>query len=151
VSPEQHLPLPEAPPELQVVLGKVEDLYPGWRRTVTVGGVSVLVHVEADGVFAIENACPHYQVALNTGRRRGNYVECPWHHWLIDVRTGECLHNPRISAKTFTVIERDGHYVIDATGDTLADPPHDSLHNSLHNSLHDRMMHSPDNQCQEQP
>jgi nitrite reductase/ring-hydroxylating ferredoxin subunit len=114
VSPEQPLPLPEAPPIVRVVLGRVEDLYPGWRRTVTVGDASVLVHVESDGVFAIENSCPHYQVALNAGRRRGNYVECPWHHWLIDVRTGECMHNPRISATTFVVSEDQGHYVIDA-------------------------------------
>jgi 3-phenylpropionate/trans-cinnamate dioxygenase ferredoxin component len=114
VSVEQHQPLPETPAALRVVLGRVTDLYPGWRRTVLVGETSVLVHVEADGVFAIENACPHYQVALNTGRRRGNYVECPWHHWLIDVRTGECMHNPRISAKTFVVSESDGQYVLES-------------------------------------
>jgi nitrite reductase/ring-hydroxylating ferredoxin subunit len=97
---------------VKTVLGRVEDLQPGWRRTVNVGFVSVLVHVEDDGVHAVENACPHYQVALSTGRRRGGYIECPWHHWLIDIRTGECMHNPRIKAPTFVVTIEDGSYVI---------------------------------------
>jgi nitrite reductase (NADH) small subunit len=79
-----------------------------------IGDRSVLVHVESDGVFAIENVCPHYEVALSTGRRRGGYIECPWHHWLIDVRTGECMHNPRIATRTFVVTECDGHYVINS-------------------------------------
>ncbi len=94
------------------VLGRVNELHPGWRRTVRVGAVSVLVHVEEDGVYAIENACPHYQVALDPGRRRGGFVECPWHHWLIDIRTGECMHNPRVKAPTYVVTIEDGAYVL---------------------------------------
>jgi nitrite reductase (NADH) small subunit len=96
----------------RVVVGNVQDLYPGWQRAVQVGFVSVLVTVEKDGVYAIENACPHYQVALSTGRRRGGYVECPWHHWLIDIRTGECMHNPRITASTYEVTVENGAYVV---------------------------------------
>lgn len=87
-----------------VDLGPTSGLYPGLRRVVRVGGTSVLVHVESDGIFAIENSCPHYQVDLRNGQRRHGYVECPWHHWLINIRTGECLHNPRSAARTFQVV-----------------------------------------------
>jgi 3-phenylpropionate/trans-cinnamate dioxygenase ferredoxin component len=103
------------------VLGPVGSIYPGWRRSVRVGQTSVLVHCESDGLFAIENACPHYQVPLDTGRRRGAYQECPWHHWLIDVRTGVCMHNPRIKARSFSVIERHGQHVV--VGDSQLDHP----------------------------
>jgi nitrite reductase/ring-hydroxylating ferredoxin subunit len=107
------------------VIGKVEDLYPGWRRAITVGDTTVLVNVETDGVHAIADQCPHYEVSLHTGRRRGDYIECPWHHWLIDIRTGECMHNPRIRNQTFEVVNRNGEWVV--FGDAVADPPEDRL------------------------
>lgn len=94
------------------VVGSVADLYPGWRRAVMVGRTSVLVCVEEDGVHAIADTCPHYEQALHYGRRRGGYIECPWHHWLIDVRTGACMHNPRIANRTFPVIQREGQWIV---------------------------------------
>jgi nitrite reductase/ring-hydroxylating ferredoxin subunit len=107
-----------------VVLGPTGSLFPGWRRTVQVGKTSVLVHCEDDGIYAIENSCPHYQVPLNTGRRRGAYQECPWHHWLIDIRTGLCLHNPRIGARRYQVMVLDGqHVVLGTSADTTEGNP----------------------------
>jgi nitrite reductase (NADH) small subunit len=107
-------------------LGPATDLYPGMRRTVNVGRTSVIVHVEQDGIFAIENACPHYQVELSAGVRRHGYVECPWHHWLVNVRTGECLHNPRIGARTFPVEVIDGNVIV--VGDDRDSPVAGSTH-----------------------
>ncbi len=89
-------------------LGPAADLYPGMRRVTMVGTTSVLVHVENDGIYAIENSCPHYQVELSRGVRRSGYVECPWHHWLIDVRTGECLHSSRQRTRVLSVEIVDG-------------------------------------------
>lgn len=109
-----------------VVLGNRTDLFPGWRRTVTVGSTAVLVHAEADGVHAIADTCPHYQVALHTGRRRGDYVECPWHHWLINLRTGECMHNPRIKNRTFDVVLHNDQWVV--FGDPDLDAPESGDH-----------------------
>jgi nitrite reductase/ring-hydroxylating ferredoxin subunit len=103
------------------VLGPTEALYPGMRRTVLVGRTSVIVHVEDDGIFAIENSCPHYQVPLDQGKRKGSYIECPWHRWLVDVRTGECLHNPRVTARRFEVAEENGNIII--LGDHRLDGP----------------------------
>ncbi len=94
------------------VIGRAGDLYPGWRRALTVGRTTVLVCVEEDGIHAIADTCPHYEVALHNGRRRGDYIECPWHNWLIDVRTGECMHNPRIKNRTFDVIQHDGTWFV---------------------------------------
>lgn len=113
----------EPPPDdhLFADLGPRTALYPGMRRVVTVGRTSVLVHIEHDGIFAIENTCPHYQVELSPGARRHGYVECPWHHWLVNVRTGECLHNPRIQARTFPVVIVDGNVMV--IGDPSRDRP----------------------------
>ncbi len=116
-------------------LGPISDCWPGSRRLVTVGETSVLVHIEDDGVFAIENVCPHYQVALNTGSRRHGYVECPWHHWLINIRTGECLHNPREKVRTFTVATVDDRFVVLGSPVSLSDTPSTT---PLHSSRNDR-------------
>ena len=107
------------------VIGRVDDLYPGWRRAIMVGDTMVLVTVETDGVHAIADRCPHYEVALHTGRRRGDYIECPWHHWLINIRTGECMHNPRIRNQTFEVVNRNGEWVV--LGPTVAPAPDGQL------------------------
>jgi nitrite reductase/ring-hydroxylating ferredoxin subunit len=113
----------EPPVEFSADLGPAVDLYPGMRRVVQIGQTSVLVHVESDGIFAIENSCPHYQVELNLGVRRLGYVECPWHHWLINVRTGECLHNPRQQARTLPVTIVAGRAIV--AGDPTRDTPHE--------------------------
>lgn len=85
--------------------------------------------IEADGAFALENACPHYGVPLSDGRLANGFLECSWHSWRIDVRTGGCLHNPRTRVETFgtTVIDGILHVVVDepapaATGSD--DPAH---------------------------
>jgi nitrite reductase/ring-hydroxylating ferredoxin subunit len=134
MSIEQAAPLPDpsAPPgvahSLYVVLGHERDVVPGWRRMIQLGITTVLVHAEPDGVHAIANTCPHYEVALHTGRRRGDYVECPWHHWLINIRTGECMHNPRIKNRTFDVVLHREHWVLvgdphlDAVPEIAAEP-----------------------------
>lgn len=41
--------------------------------------------------YATENSCPHRGAPLTDGTLNGFLVECSWHGWQFDVRTGECL------------------------------------------------------------
>jgi nitrite reductase (NADH) small subunit len=41
--------------------------------------------------YAIENFCPHKGAPLSEGQLCGHVVECSWHGWQFDVRTGDCL------------------------------------------------------------
>lgn len=85
---------------------------PGSRRLVTVDGRRILVVVDGDGVHALLDECPHYGVPLSDGRLRNGVVECPWHGWRFDVRTGECLHN-RSAVTTFPAFEQDGRLYVE--------------------------------------
>ena len=52
--------------------------------------------------YAIENFCPHRGAPLSEGVMCGHIVECGWHGWQFDVRTGECL-TVREEIRTFVV------------------------------------------------
>jgi nitrite reductase/ring-hydroxylating ferredoxin subunit len=52
----------------------------------------VLLEHEPDGaerVVAITNWCSHDGQSLIAGRRKAGWIECPFHAWRFDVRTGE--------------------------------------------------------------
>ena len=56
-----------------------------------------------DGEFyATENFCPHKGAPLHEGTLCGHIVECGWHGWQFDVRSGECL-TVRDRIRTYTV------------------------------------------------
>lgn len=97
------------------------DLAPGMRRRVAfpVGMKSVMVVVEADGIFALENSCPHHGSSFDGGELTTTHVVCPWHFWKVDFRTGECLHNPSVRARTFSVIEQDDVVFVDVPDELL--------------------------------
>jgi nitrite reductase/ring-hydroxylating ferredoxin subunit len=79
---------------------------------------SALILLEGDDVVAIRNACPHYGVDLISGYRNHGWIECPWHGWRIDIRTGQCLHLEREKVDTFTI-------TIDEAGVVFVDLPDD--------------------------
>lgn len=61
--------------------------------------------------YAIDNFCPHRGAPLSDGVVCGYVVECEWHGWQFDVRTGNCLTvTDRI--KTYEVREEAGQIKI---------------------------------------
>ena len=47
-----------------------------------------------DGTFyAMDNSCPHAGGPLGEGKVNGGIVECPWHGWRFDIRTGTRVEN----------------------------------------------------------
>lgn len=57
--------------------------------------------------YAIDNFCPHKGAPLSEGQICGHIVECSWHGWQFDVRTGECL-TVREKLRTYKVSNEDG-------------------------------------------
>ena len=109
-------------------VGPACDLAPGMRRRVSlpVGMKSVMVLVENDGMFAIENSCPHHGSSFDGGEITPNHLVCPWHFWRVDFRTGACLHNPMVRARTFPTVEEDGIVYVDVPDELLV-PPTETL------------------------
>jgi nitrite reductase/ring-hydroxylating ferredoxin subunit len=92
----------------KIVVGRVEDVPAGRGATVELlDGTELALYNVNGAFFAIENFCPHKGAPLADGRLCGHTVECDWHGWRFDVRTGQCLTNTG-DVETYEVIIEDG-------------------------------------------
>jgi len=64
------------------------DLFEGAGIAVTPQDQDIAIFKVDDGVFAINNVCSHGNAKLCEGFVEGNFVECPFHQALFDVRDG---------------------------------------------------------------
>ena len=70
----------------------------GWTRFNRPHGRQVLVLAHWAGwLFALEGFCPHRENPLEGAVLWDHLLDCPWHHFHYDIRTGRT-----ISLKTFT-------------------------------------------------
>ena len=92
-----------------VTVGRVEDLPEGRGATVELLNGKELALYNVGGKFhAVENFCPHKGAPLADGDLRGHTIECAWHGWRFDLRTGACLNNPSEPVETYEVVVEDG-------------------------------------------
>lgn len=78
-----------------LTVAKLEDLAPGTCLSVEVEHAPDMAICNVDGdILALENTCPHAGGPLGDGTLEGDVLECPWHGWKFNVRTGQCLKNP---------------------------------------------------------
>jgi NADPH-dependent 2,4-dienoyl-CoA reductase/sulfur reductase-like enzyme/nitrite reductase/ring-hydroxylating ferredoxin subunit len=88
-----------------VALGELAD---GAMLVGHVGGDQVLLARRGREVFAVDASCTHYHGPLGEGLLVGDTVRCPWHHACFDLRTGEALRAPAISALSCWAVEQRG-------------------------------------------
>ena len=87
-----------------LIVGRVEDLPEGSGKTVELAAGRELALYRVNGEFyATENFCPHKGAPLAAGKLCDHVIECDWHGWQFDVRTGECLTVPEKIA-TYEVV-----------------------------------------------
>lgn len=72
-----------------VKVGELKDFQGSRGRAVDLGGVRVAVFRSGGSFVAFTDACPHMGASLADGRLQGDHVECAWHGWRYDVRTGQ--------------------------------------------------------------
>lgn len=63
-----------------------------------VGDQEVLLVNSGTEIFAIAAQCSHYHGPLSEGLVIGDIIRCPWHHACFDLRSGEAVRAPAISA-----------------------------------------------------
>ena len=64
------------------------DLFDGYKQAFTVNRTPVLL-VQAQGkVYAIENKCGHFGIALDTGRLLDGRIQCSQHGAEFDLASG---------------------------------------------------------------
>ena len=86
-----------------VKAASVDQIEEGSGSVIEAEGKSVAVFNIEGKFHAIDNMCPHRGGPLGEGSLDGNVVTCPWHGWLFDVTTGQCLVNPSVRNMTYNV------------------------------------------------
>ena len=75
-------------------LARAEEIPPGETRSVRVAAAPVILANWAGRIYALSGVCPHRHNPLEGARVWDYLLDCPWHHFQYDVRSGE-NHYPK--------------------------------------------------------
>lgn len=84
-------------------VAKLSDLDEGTCLSVEAGGRWIALYNVDGNIHATDNTCPHAGGPLGEGTLEGEVVECPWHGWRFNVRTGERPENREICVSPYEV------------------------------------------------
>ena len=87
---------------------KLEEMPVGSSRCFEAGEAQIGIFREPDGVFAVDNFCPHRGAPLHDGHVSEGVVTCPWHQWQFQIADGVCKNIPNVKIATYPVEVRDG-------------------------------------------
>jgi nitrite reductase/ring-hydroxylating ferredoxin subunit len=86
----------------------LEDVPPGACTLAEVNGTRVVLARVGERVYACADTCSHQGGPLSQGKLVGARLTCPWHGWLYDVRTGQCLLPTRGAAVATYAVRIEG-------------------------------------------
>lgn len=69
-------------------LARLQDVPPGQTKFVCTATKPVVLANWKGGIYALYGLCPHRNNLLEGARLWDNLLDCPWHHYQYDVRTG---------------------------------------------------------------
>ena len=70
---------------------RLDELPAGRPILVEAGDARVVLARVGERVYACADRCAHQGGPLSQGRLSGARLACPWHGWMYDVRSGECV------------------------------------------------------------
>lgn len=89
-------------------VARAMDVQPGTARVVSVEGQAIALVCTPEGLFAVDNTCPHSGGPLGEGVVQGPALACPWHGWQFDYKSGACLTENRPNLVKYPIkIEQD--------------------------------------------
>ena len=78
-----------------------------------IGNQEIAVSIQDGTIRAFSNVCPHKGGPLNEGTwLDGARVRCPWHGYVFDVSTGQCLNRPNLGLRRHRWVERGGKILV---------------------------------------
>jgi NAD(P)H-dependent nitrite reductase small subunit len=87
---------------------KLENVPIGESRCVQLGDAQVGIFHETEGLFALDNYCPHRSAPMHEGFVKDGVVTCPWHQWQFRLTDGVCLNIPKVRTATYPLEVRNG-------------------------------------------
>ena len=94
-------------------VAKIDDIRSGCPLVETVSGKEIAFFLLEGQIHAIENKCGHRGGPLADGYVESGQVRCPWHAWLFDIRTGQCVNAPGFDQKSFKVKTEAGEVYVE--------------------------------------
>jgi ferredoxin-nitrite reductase len=95
-----------------VAVADAGELKPERACVVRAGGVDLALVCTTQGVFAMDNACPHSGGPLGEGSVQGDTLTCPLHGWQFECASGRSLTERRPPQRMYAVkIEKDRVWV----------------------------------------
>jgi len=75
----------------EVRVARLDEVPAGRPTRVDVNGTPVVLARVGEAVYACGDTCAHSGGPLSQGKLTGVRLACPFHGWMYDVRTGECV------------------------------------------------------------
>jgi nitrite reductase/ring-hydroxylating ferredoxin subunit len=72
-------------------VASLDEVPAGQPKLVELDGARIVLARVGDLVYACGDVCTHRGGPLSEGKLNGTRLACPWHGWMYDVRTGQCL------------------------------------------------------------
>ena len=95
-------------------VASLDEVPAGQPKVVELDGVRVVLARVGDAVYACGDVCTHRGGPLGEGKLNGTRLACPWHGWMFDVRTGQCVFPGRgASVPTYPVSLETGDVVVE--------------------------------------
>jgi ferredoxin-nitrite reductase len=86
-----------------VRVAALTEMMPDRACVVRAGGLDLALVCTQEGLYAMDNACPHSGGSLGEGQVQGGAVTCPLHGWQFECRTGKSLTEKRPHQKIYPV------------------------------------------------
>lgn len=75
-----------------VTLARVDEIPLLQTRMLQVGQCPLLLVNDRGAFYALQGLCGHQNLPLVGGKVWQGVLDCPWHHFQYDIRTGENLY-----------------------------------------------------------
>src|SRR5437868_4621112 len=91
-------------------LCELDELEDGKGKYVEIDGFELAVFKDGDGVYAIDNLCPHAGGSMAAGFVERGCAVCPWHYWAFNLKDGQLHGSPGVTLHTYPIRfhEREG-------------------------------------------
>ena len=79
-------------------VASLDEVPAGQPKLVELDGTRIVLARVGSAVYACGDVCAHRGGPLGEGKLTGTRLACPWHGWMYDVRTGQCVFPGRRTA-----------------------------------------------------
>jgi nitrite reductase/ring-hydroxylating ferredoxin subunit len=101
-------------PEAQTFVraGSLAQIPEGKSMTVSIDGHVIAIFHTAEGIFAVDNRCPHMGFPLDRGTVKDCILTCHWHHARFDLHSGGAFDQWADDVRAFPVKVADGEVFV---------------------------------------